>query len=74
MGHASTDEVDISPAGVDHTTVEDARSTCSFFVNLASIKEPEAPPSSGHLTVTGLGFPKRALNLTKVTGLGSFSE
>ena len=67
-------EVDISPAGVDHAAVVDARLTRSFFVNLALIKEPEAPLSSEHLTVIGLGFPKRVLNLTKVIGLRSFSE
>ena len=67
-------EVDISPAGVDHTVVVDARLTRSFFVNLALIREPEAPLSSKHLTVIGLGFPKRVLNLTKVIGLRSFSE
>ena len=68
------DEEDISSAGVDHTAVVDARSMRSFFVNLALIEEPEAPLSSGRLPVMGFGFPKRALNLAKVTGLRSFSE
>ena len=68
------DEVDISPAGADHAAVADARLTRGFFVTLALIGEPEAPPPSGHLTATGFGFPERVLNLAKAMGLGSFSE
>ena len=64
----------IGPAGVVQTVDEDDFFFLSFFVNLELMREPEAPMSSRHLTVTGFGFPKLVLNLTKVIGLKSLSE
>ena len=64
----------MGPAGAVQTVDEDDFFFRSFFVNLEWMREPEAPLSSRHLTVTGFGFPKLVLNLTKVIGLKSLSE
>ena len=63
----------MGPAGAVQTVDKEAFFFRSFFVNLELIREPEAPPSSGHLTATGFGFPELVLNLTKVIGLMSLS-
>ena len=57
------------PLGVVHTCWAGTLLTLSLAANFLDTKVPPPPLSNNALSVTGLGFPIRELNLTKAIGL-----